>query len=336
MEEITKIIQIPIWLKKCSQLEEKFLDYLISGQQRKIHVLQQLLQLLEFCDREPEEFEVVQLLIDAARRGEKPHPTDAKYILQLIENCRKDLENILSSEIELLQPLMMKRSDEMEAYKTMLKLIIGSHANKIESEKRELIKKFIYERPGEYIKSLTLRLRELYGREGLSYTNVSYHIKILEREKEIITIGGPQGRCKYCFPNPSKIINFKKYYHSPFAIEGIIKENVTKHFDTKKARRYYEIHLVSSNGKPNFLLVAGFGALSNFQNVFIKSYGELEPIDYIEKRYHIYMKSSAPAHIRESPTLLARKVVTIKNGREKNIWVISEELEDLSIPFTLP
>jgi len=335
MEEMIKIIEIPIWLKRCDQMEEKFLEYLISGGKRKIHALYELMELLKFCDRELEDLEIVQLLIDSSKRGEKPHPEDARYVLHLIENCRKDLESILDSEIELFQPLIRKKSEEVKSYKMALKSIIGREINKIENRKRELIKNFIYDNPGEYVKSLTHKLRKVYGKRGLSYSNVSYHIKVLEKEKKIITIGGPQGRYKYCFPNPSKITNFEKYYHSPFAIEGIIKKNVTNYFDTKKARKFYEIHLVSSNGEPNFLLLVGFGVLSKYylQNMFIKSYGELEPMEFIEKEYHIHVKDNSPKYVKKAPTLLPRKIVMVRDKKEENIWV-NKELEDLSVPFT--
>lgn len=332
-----KVGKAPIVLKQCERTEEAFFDVLMNVESHKKKEMKQLISILDFCDREPEDIEIVVVVVDELLRGKKPCPKDARRVTDIIGECKEDLMHLIDEEVEVFEPLLFQRGKEFERYKLELKSMLGEKVKHEEERRKTLIKDFVYERPGEYIKSLAERLQVEHGMEGLSYENIRRYIGILEKDKEIITIGGPQGRYKYCFPNPSKVDDLSRYYHGFFAIEGRIEKNITDYFDPAKMSTYTEMFIVNSTLIPKFLLAVGYGELSRYddiQEIFIKSYGDLEPFIHLPTEHHLTLYEERKAEIKEYAVLFGRKVVKTEDGKEKELWV-DKDKEDLHPPLTL-
>ncbi len=274
-------------------------------------------EILSFCELDRSEAE----LVDAVIRELMENPAnvssiDLNNVYEIINICKMELKEYARE--QTVERFVESEKERFSEYVNELKRHIFEEFQLDKERKKEEIMKLIYTSPGHYIKSLYVYLNKKYV--GISYSAVWNYINELEREEKIITIGGPQGRYRYCFPNPKMIENRAVYYGKCFGINGVVEETILDRFKTPELRGpFYNIYLVNSSIKP-ILLVLPYGIGTLQLDIPIKAYGELEPYSYLEKLGYLVEGENLRLDI-----LFGWKVAAVSDGEEIEIWLDEEK-----------
>lgn len=294
--------------------------------------LDKAIELVKFCDRSDDEIGLMRFLISHLAKNEIPESKDLTKALEILDICKSDLLNYINEEFGVGSPISQEKKDEFEEDFSSLKSTIYKRRKRLGESRKILVRDVIFDRPGLYIELLTDALQSRYGEMGFSYPTVWGCINELVEEKWILTVGGPQGAYRYCFPHPNKVKNRSKYYGSVFAIEGGVEERVTNLIDLPKMPKFYEIYLVNAHLNQKTLMLTDYNAPIEPDDITIRAYGDLQPFKYLtEKMTHISQKSGLKTH----DILLARKIAKIENGKEKELW-FDRQKGLLFSPQTLP
>jgi len=269
-------------------------------------------EILTFCNIEPRDIEFVQTTLeDFLDDPSSVIPRDLKEAQEIIEHCKKELRKFteeLSRNWLIDDEKLEKYVDELEKY------IFGNKYIKKKKIKEEILK-IIYHDPGHYLSSLQKYLTKKFRK--ISYSTVRYYVNYLEKQKKIITIGGPQGRYRYCFPNPELVDNRSVYYGKYFGIRGKILELIS---DTHKITvsglkgMLLDIYVVNSNIQPIFLALP-FGVVSELEKgALIESYGKIESYSKLKNIGYIVDKNM------EFDVLFGFKVAEIIDNKKVDLW----------------
>jgi hypothetical protein len=282
--------------------------------------LKSLIKFVNFCERDEKEIELVSTVIDAILKSYKPPPEDIVRSLEIVDMCRNDIVELIKDEFKLGSALPPKKDEEFDQLYSSIISLVGKEEISSKREKIQIIKDLIYGYPGLYITTLWNRTITDFGETGFTYPTIWRYVEELQDEGEIVTVGGPKGSLRYCFPNPSKISDRSFYYNKYFLIKGKIEKQVTHDFNTANIKgKQIEIYLVNSHVKPLFLAL-DWGALSKLENSFIESYGVLKPYTYLTETKRISPKKGTKK-LKGLDLMIAYKVSEKINGTEKRSWV---------------
>lgn len=272
--------------------------------------LQLIADIAAFCEREEMELLLIDNVISSLMKEMKPSTEDIMKIFDILSQCQQDLKDYIIEKMHLSEPKSGEFVDYYEA--------ISDFVRRKGKNEREIRKKWVadqvFQTPGVYVTLLAEILENKHGEVGFSVSSVLQYVNELFRERKVITIGGPQGRERYCFPHPSTIEDRSQFYHRLYATRGIVEEKVTNKFTLSK--KFRDIFLINGVEK-QLLLVVDYGKLRNIERHLILSYGDLEPFEYLVK-----VEGFAPRDQSLNMDILrARKVDRIVNGHEEQVWV---------------
>jgi hypothetical protein len=311
--DLLKLEKARNFLMKSEKAEKAFIDVLT---QRKLpeelkNKLIFIQELVIFCERDEVEINLVDAVISSLLRNKNPATKDVMKFLEILNECQNELKRFIIEKTHLYAP---KTKKFIEYYTAILKYIEMKGKSKKE-ERKELVREQIFQRPGLYIAFLAEIMQNEFGEEGFSISNIRHYVNELSFEKKIITVGGPQGRYRYCFPNLNLIQDRTEFYHTISALEGIVEEKITDKFIQKGRGKFRDIFYVNGTSNP-FLLLVDFGKLFNIERKLIISYGEFEPFNYLTETENIAPKD----HALNVDVLRARKVAQVVDGREEEVW----------------
>ncbi|MGD2247143.1 MAG: hypothetical protein PVF58_01970 [Candidatus Methanofastidiosia archaeon] len=276
------------------------------------HQLSLIQELVRFCEREETEITLVEGIISSLLRNRKPAAEDIMRVLDMLSECQRDLKNYIIEKAHLSAP----KSKELNEYYSAISEYVRMKEENTREQRKELVREQIFRTPGLYVTRLFEILQVKFGKEGFSLTSVQQYVNQLSFEKKVITIGGPQGRMRYCFPNPSMITDRPRFYHHVLAYEGIVQEKITNKFIPTRPRKYRDIFLVNGVEIP-ILLVTDFGKLPNIEKNLIRSYGDFEPFEYL-----VETEGFTPKDQNFSCDVLrARKVTRVVGEQEEEVWL---------------
>ena len=272
--------------------------------------LQLIKEIVVFCEREDAEITLVEGIISFFLRNKKPATEDVMRILDILGECQLDLKNYIIEKMYLSGP----KSREFTEYYTAISEYVKKREKSTREKRKELVRQQIFQTPGLYITLLVDILQQQFKEDGFSFSSILQYINELSQERKVITIGGPQGRERYCFPDSRTIEDMSRFYHRLFAKRGIVEERVTDRFVLTS--KFRDIFLVNHVEKPLLLLV-DYGKLHHIEGNMIVSYGDLEPFEYL-----VNVEGFTPKdHSLNLDILRARKVDRLVDGREEVVWV---------------
>jgi len=272
-------------------------------------------EVLSFCEVSRSEIELIGAVIgELIENPANISPVDLNNIYEIINTCKAELKRFV--EEKTVEKFVETERERFADYVDELKKHILRDIQIDREKKKEEILKIIYKSPGHYIRSLYIYLSKKY--DGISYSTVWNYINELEKEDKILTVGGPQGRYRYCFPHPKMVENRAVYYGKCFGISGVVEEMVLEKFRTPVLRGpFYSIYLVNSNIKP--ILLAVPYSVSIETKISIKAYGELKSYNYFEKLGYLVEDRNL-----ELDVLFGWKVEALINEEEIEIWLDKE------------
>lgn len=323
---VLQVSRARTFINEFNTIEEALIDAIRDKKisKRNEMRLSHLVDLIKFCDRDEEEIYFANIIIDEIKSGKKLSSKDIAKINEILFECKNDLILYMNKMFSRERLLETHDQEEINRYFTALDYYISKDVITNKEIKKRETKKLIYKYPGLYIKNLAYLLQKKFGKPGLTYESVWNYVNELARENGILTIGGPQGRFRYCFPNPKYIEDRTQYYNKFFGISGVIEKKVTKDFEVIEFQtKYMDFYVVNSNINP-ILLAVDFNAPIQVDSsrTLIKSYGDLEPSSYLIEKQGYRPKNG----LSDLDVLFARKVAKVEDSKEEEIWVDLERV----------
>lgn len=281
-------------------------------------VLLSIEEIASFCERDDTEITLTRGVIQCLLENLKPATDDVILVLDLLNECQRELEGYIVEKMDLFGP----KSEKFTEHYTTISEYIKMKEKDPREQRKNLVQQHIFETPGLYVRLLAEILHRKYGEEGFSSSSVLQYINELYLERRIITVGGPQGRERYCFPDPRKITDRTKFYHKVFAIEGVVEKKITMMFTANRPRKFRDLYLANGVITP-IILAVDYGKLPHIEKTLIRSYGDLEPFEYF-----VRTEGFIPQDQRFTMDVLkARKVARVVNGHEEEVWLDKERAD---------
>jgi len=167
--------------------------------------------------------------------------------------------------------------------------------------------------PGLYVAELYNRLVG-GGTIRTTYTTLWTDVRWLQVREQLITVGGPQGSPRYCFPHPNAIQDRRDFYNRFFCTEGIIDKNLTESFSMRK--HWFEAYRVNSMTKALILLLEHGAVKGEVVGQRVKSFGRLHNFESAQRSHGLDPKPG----VKPADVLRAINVTQISNGKEVTMW----------------
>lgn len=291
---------------------------------RDFESLHRLVGILEMCDGPPEDVETARSQLRSLRDSGRISVDAVMSLEDAVTQCERELL-IFTSEASSLGAEVV---DGLEPLKrTFLRELDEVSADTLRPGDEGLVdmtKNLIYSMPGMYIKEIHEALNLRYSKVT-SYTSVRRCVGELERRQEALTIGGPQGAFRYCFPDPHRIADREEYYGGPFAISGEVEKRVTLSWTQHSTKRLRDLFIVNSSNPRRTLLIVDYRKIPQLDTpgTSIVSFGKLEDVDYVLPHEGLV----APKDVDEVDDVLVGLKVDIKvNGEAEPVWFDKELL----------
>lgn len=164
------------------------------------------------------------------------------------------------------------------------------------------------------------------GRE-LHYQTVRGHVESLVRQKKLLTIGGPQGRLRFCFPHPSTVHDRALFLGKHFGVDAKVKRDLTDEFVDLSVDYFRSVYLVNSTMRPVLLAVPRSVLLEPATPV--RAFGPLVRLADAKKAG---VKPTGTAVNLPREIVKAVKVAkVVAGGREEELWFDPRWAKKLSL-----
>ncbi len=235
---------------------------------------------------------------------------DLSYAIQLLSGSQFRLRSLLRHEPPVPSAEARPRFDTLM---TLLESTVPARERKSRARRHDVIMDTVVSRPGFYVTELYRFLRKV-GATRLTYQTIWSDISLLQREKRILTIGGPQGSPRYCFPHPDRVENREMFYNRPFGLEATVEDCLTDRFE--QTGPLVEVFLLNSQVKP-MLLAAQFGVGgSRLVRSRVKVFGALSPFDAFVQRLGL----SRVGSVDRLDVLSPFNIIRVHEGTEEPVW----------------
>lgn len=288
-----------------------------------IRSLKRLVDVLRRCDRPSEDLDAAKSQFLALRES-KLMSIDAVMILEsVITHCESDILSFVSEISDVEAGTLDELEPIKRAYLMELEEASGEPQLREAMRSIELTRETVFDMPGMYMKEVHDFLVSRYSMD-ISYTSIRQYIGELERRQEILTIGGPQGAYRYCFPNPRHVADKEEYYGRPFAISGEIEDRVTSSWNQRAPKRYRDLFVVNSSNPERTLLIVDYEKVPQLTlGTSIVSFGKLQDVDYIQSYEGLEAFDGAD---EVNDVLIGLKVDVKENGGAIPVWFDKELL----------
>jgi len=321
-----RVLDASVYLSRLESIELTILK-LLRGRPLEENpnlLVNQFIEILEFSDMPLSKIELAGVLFKNIVEGSMDlQEEDTQSLLDIIHECKYRLESFVEHHTHSDFVSSTVPTERYERYFRDLMDFLGYGEE--DENLMEIISEIIYKYPGNYITSIYKYVTKNIAK--VSYTTIWRYINDLEAFGKILTIGGPQGNLRYCFPNPKRIRNREEYYGKYFGIQGIVNEKITNHFTTTyKGNKIYDFYIVNSNVVPEVILAVGYGSrITPGSNVEIKAYGLIHSIKYL-----IESEGYVPeTDLSNLDVLFGWRVTLAEDERKGVLWadIYNEELK---------
>ncbi len=273
---------------------------------------------------------VISSALGLAREGKASSSSDLARVDSTLEECLRGAYEVLSLAQDTDSPLTADWTDVGTQYTDELRAISGGIEAVTDLNQRERsigeVDQLVFRLPGRFIHLIYEELNPTGMRKGFSYGSVRDYVDELVSRGRVLTVGGPQGIPRYCFPHPNQLQSRSKYYGGPFGIPGVIEEDVTNDFDFSRARGSMpEVFLTNQILNSPILLLARGGNLGGVTGRRTKSYGRIFPFEEMERFFGLRAKNG----IQPRDILLAGKVILDEGPGNENVLWSDPALENL-------
>lgn len=285
--------------------------------------LEAVSRIVRECELPESDVRLAEAMLAIVRSGRPPNPEDLARVDSVLDECGRILQDFLSSQ----QPMDVEIRDswlsKFSAYSDLLTQTIpqGRSPSDLKSREHNIqeVEKAVFRSPGKFILMLYEELNSQRPRAGFSYGSVRLYVDELVRRGRILTVGGPQGIPRYCFPHPNVVQARKRYYGGPFGIEAIIEENVSEAFNFSRQRGpFVDVYRTNKILQDPVFLVTGRRQLDKLQNRKVKSYGKLLQFSGLKDRFGLVPR--VETYEKHDVLLAGRVAIEGAEGKEMAVW----------------
>lgn len=236
---------------------------------------------------------------------------DLSQALRILARTELRLYELTSAE-EPMPPTEAASARFAELARSLM-VFEGPSERRNRDRRQKAIRHTLEKRPGLYVTEL---YRELirFSRIRTTYATVWNDVHSMEAEDELLTIGGPQGTPRYCFPHPAVLRNRRAYYENFMGTTGVVKDRLTDRFDF--TRRYIDLFLVNSLTQSLILVLKYGAAKEDIIGAKIKTFGRLHPFDFLRKHEGLEPRAT----ISPVDVLRVFSIARVEDGAEQTIW----------------
>lgn len=200
---------------------------------------------------------------------------------------------------------------------------LGHKANRDRLAHVREVERFVFSNPGHFILDICQRLNSPVPRPGFSYSSVWLYVQSLVNRRRVLTVGGPRGQNRYCFPHPDALSSWKPYYGRSFAIEARLERKLTDMVDFSRGRKWVDVYEANSIMRRSVLLVAEMGRLHSVEGGVVRSFGTLRPFTDFKSTLGLKAREGLPRH----DVLIAAGVDRLRSdGREEHVWASQDPM----------
>ncbi len=291
--------------------------------------LEDLSDFLAQSDRPEDQIDLVSDVVGDLSEGTNLTPELAMELDDIILNSQADIEAELReashSSLAVAGPYREFRERMMSAVAHDL----GVARTRAKEIRRTACLEIIRDRPGLYIRQVSDWFNRLHP-DALTYGSIWSYVHELVAEGEVLTIGGPQGSPKYCFPQVKREEGRARYYGKPFAAEGVVERDIGESFEPVSPHQFKDFYLLRPEESDPMILVVAYGALASVHSGEpVKTFGELNQFGQTTR--HIGFRYDDGEELGNLDMLTAVNVARVRNGAEQNIWFDQEIMTSRSL-----
>lgn len=209
---------------------------------------------------------------------------------------------------------------------------LGRRASRNRVAHMREVEQFVFSNPGHFILDICQRLNSPIPHPGFSYSSVWLYVQRLVNRRRVLTVGGPRGQNRYCFPHPDALPSWEPYYGRSFAIEARLERKLTDLVDFSRSRKWVDIYEANSIMRRRILLIADLGRLRSVEGGVIRSFGTLRPFAELSSALRVRPLGALPRR----DILVASGVDRVRrDGREEHVWSLQDVTASLQSSFTV-
>lgn len=207
--------------------------------------LEQALDAIEGCGLGEPEQRQLELVIENLSTGGDVTTKNMQSALEVVAEAKSNLNEALRLRYRDVSP-----DDELKELSESIQEEITEREPR--ADRLNFIASTVRSNPGLFIKEVW-RVYASQRANPVEYGTIHKDIDRLEADGRILTLGGPQGRNRYCYPNPQDLDDWSPYYYQPFLVEGTVEEFLTPSYDPIRAPMK-DVFLLNSQVRPTLLL----------------------------------------------------------------------------------
>lgn len=291
--------------------------------------MRDILDVLANCDRPESEIELVETVLDELEADGVLSPDMAMQIDEVLLECRSDLKLYIDEYYHLSVPIQEQYAQTRERLVRSMKERLHESRFQAKSRRIETTMNIIREKPGFYIKEVYDWFNRVAS-EDLSYGTIWGYVHDLREANRILTIGGPQGSPKYCFPHAREVDNRARYYDLPFGLEAAVGEDVSESFIPVSSGQFKDFLILEPPELEPVILVVASGALGELEEgETLRTFGKLWKFEYLHPRAGFAYTNGRD--LSDLDLLLGLKVAKVLGREERELWVDRDALADRSL-----
>jgi hypothetical protein len=273
----------------------------------------------------PENLRAIQVMRNQLAHGHTPSVQDLAQAERLLNQVRDITARFLPREEAFEGQISRADRDRFFAAAKIVDSQLGAAASRNRSSHIHEVQELVFSSPGHFIFDLYERLNRPLPRPGFSYSSVWLYIQELVGRGRVLTVGGPKGVNRYCFPNPNAVEHWDQYYDGPFAVEAILGRKLTDRFDFSRSTRLVDVFEANSVLKRGVLLVTDMGRIDATRDRRVKSFGTLKSFGHLESDLGLVTLG----RVARRDVLVAGGVDEVRpDGHEHRLW-LSPNVESL-------
>ncbi len=291
--------------------------------------LKSLSDLLAQSDRPRNEIDLVFDVVGDLSEGTNLTPDLAMELDDIILKTQSDIEAELREAYHSTVTVTDTYRQLRERMTSAVAHDLGAARARAKAIRRSVCLEIITDRPGLYIRQVSDWFNRLHT-DTLTYGSIWKYVHELAAEGQILTLGGPQGSPKYCFPQVRDEESRARYYGKPFAAEGVVEREVGESFEPVSPHQFKDFYLLQPEESAPVILVVAFGALQSVDlGEPVKTFGELNQFGHATQ--HIGFRYEDGEELGSLDMLVALNVARVENGAEENIWFDHEKMPSRSL-----
>jgi hypothetical protein len=223
------------------------------------------------------------------REGREPTDFDFEQAMEILATRKKELREAL---VHQYGEILGTSNPRVQELKEKIRPLFEDAPPR--ETRLQRVSNMVFTQPGRYIEEIYRSYNEQFP-DSISYSTVRTYVIELEEQGEIVTMGGPSGSYRYCFPSPGQADETVPYEDLFGGLRGTIERDLTEQARTTKGF-FKDVHLLNTVAEPT-LVITRMGKASIEPGSEVKCAGKLHPFSESELDHVGLQLEGAPSDV---------------------------------------